>query len=158
MATTAFSVRAMTAADLAAVERIYTTLARRTAGPRLDELVRGADTRAVALVGVTARGRVAGYLVGDVRSFEFGSEPAGWILALGVDPHDARAGLGRQLLDEAVRRFATLGIRTIRTMVRRDDVPVLRFFRSERFVAGPYQELELDLEEARPWAPPTQTA
>jgi ribosomal protein S18 acetylase RimI-like enzyme len=149
-----FHVRAMLATDLAAVQRIYRahvtperSRPRRALRARIDDAV-AAPERSVALVGVDHRDRVAGYLVGDVRSWEFGSEPAGWIFALGVEPRCERRGLGRLLLDEARRRFAALGLRTVRTMVRKDDVPVLRFFRGEHFVAGPYLELELPIEQA----------
>ncbi len=141
------SVRAMAEADLRAVERLYRALVG-AARRRREPIDRAWLGRAVALVGVDGAGRVRGYLVGDVRSWEFGSAPAGWIFALGVDPRVARHGLGRRLLDEAVEGFARLGIQTVRTMVRRDDVPVLRFFRGGHFTAGPYVELELDLRAA----------
>ena len=86
-------------------------------------------------------------LVGDVRAWEFGSETAGWIFAIAVDPRAERHGVGHQLVTEAGRRFAALGVKTVRTMVRRDDVPVLRFFRSARFTGGPYLELEREAGE-----------
>lgn len=148
-------VRTMQADDRAAVERIYKAHVapgrrqpRRALLARIDEALAAAE-RAVALVAVDEGDRVAGYLVGDVRSWEFGSEPAGWIFAIGVDPRAGRQGLGGLLVDEARRRFAALGLRTVRTMVRRDDVPVLRFFRGEHFSAGPYLELELPLAPVR---------
>jgi ribosomal protein S18 acetylase RimI-like enzyme len=148
-----FLVRVMEADDRAAVERIYGAHVapelrrpRRALRARIDEAI-AAGERAVALVGVDARDRVAGYLVGDVRSWEFGSEPAGWIFAIGVDPRSGRQGLGRRLFDEARRRFAALGVASVRTMVKSDDMAVLRFFRSVHFSAGRYLELELGLEE-----------
>lgn len=88
-------------------------------------------------------GSLAGFLFGDVRAFEFGSEPCGWILEVGVDPRYARRGIGTALLQEACRRFRADGIPTIRTMVRRNDVPVLTFFRTNGFAGGPYVQLEL---------------
>ena len=146
------AIRAMEAGDLAAVERIFRAHAsgdaprgrRRQLRDRVAEVL-GADAheRAVALVAADARGKVAGYLVGDVRSWEFGSAPAGWIFALGVDPKAERQGLGSELLAAAVEAFRARGIGTVRTRVRRDDVPTLRFFRSGGFAAGPYVEMEL---------------
>lgn len=147
-----YIVRALEGHDIDAVERIYKAhgateaTARSPLRARIDALLaREGDAPTVALVGVTPRGRVAAYLVGEARSWEFGSEPAGWIFALGVDPRDARKGIGTLLLQEAERRFAALGVRTVRTMVRKDDVAVLRFFRSGHFAAGPYLELERSL-------------
>jgi ribosomal protein S18 acetylase RimI-like enzyme len=61
-----------------------------------------------------------------------------------------REGIAARLFEEACRRFARQGIGLVRTMVRRDDVGVLTFFRNQGFVAGPYVELELSIPEATP--------
>ncbi len=93
-------------------------------------------------------GDVAGFLLADVRAFEFGSEPCGWILEVGVDPGQARHGIASSLLAEAVRRLRAAGVSTVRTMVRRNNVPVLTFFRTNGFAGGPYVQLELMHETA----------
>lgn len=93
------------------------------------------------------KGAVMGYVMGEVRSWEFGSEPAGWVFAVGVSPQVQGSGMGRELLAAALGAFAELGVPSVRTMVRRDDVSVLRFFRGAGFAAGPYTELELELPE-----------
>jgi ribosomal protein S18 acetylase RimI-like enzyme len=90
-------------------------------------------------------GRVVGHLLGEVRAFEFGSEPCGWVFAVGVDPAHLRRGVAAALLREACRRFARAGIRRVRTMVRREDVPLLSFFRSAGMVGGPFVQLERTL-------------
>jgi ribosomal protein S18 acetylase RimI-like enzyme len=92
-----------------------------------------------------ADGVVRGYLLGEVRAFEFGSEACGWVFAVGVDQSSLRSGIASSLLAEACRRFARDGITRVRTMVRRNDVPVLSFFRSNGFVGGSFVQLELDL-------------
>lgn len=98
-------------------------------------------------VGLAAEhhGVLVGYLLGEVRAFEFGSEACGWVFAVGVDPHHLRGGAASKLLAEACRRFADAGIMRVRTMVRRNDVPVLSFFRSNGFIGGSFVQLELDL-------------
>ena len=101
----------------------------------------------VGLVAVEEpRGRVVGFLFGQVRAFEFGSDPCGWIFAVGVPPDAARHGVASRLLAEANARFREAGIPVVRTMVRNDDLPVLTFFRSQGFAAGPFVELELSLD------------
>jgi len=100
----------------------------------------------VALAAIEA-GELVGYLLGEVRAFEFGSEPCGWVFAVGVDPARAREGTASRLLEEACRRFQKAGVARVRTMVRRTDVPVLSFFRSNGFVGGSFTQLELELEE-----------
>lgn len=101
-------------------------------------------------VGVDAEdGRLAGFLFGEVRAFEFGSEPCGWVFAVGIDDAFRRRGLASVLLAAATERFRLLGVDTVRTMVRRNDVPVLSFFRRNGFVGGPYVQLERPTDEGR---------
>lgn len=106
--------------------------------------------RSRARVGLAARDgtRVVAYLLGEVRAFEFGSPPCGWIFAVGVDPAYAHHGLGTALVTEAGRRFARAGVPTVRTMVRRNDIAMLAFFRANGFVGGSFTQLERDLTPA----------
>ena len=43
-----------------------------------------------------------------------------------------------------------MGVRRVRTMVRRNDVPVLAFFRANGFAGGAFVQLERSLEEEVP--------
>jgi len=99
-------------------------------------------------VGLCAEGPegLLGYLLGEVRAFEFGSDTCGWIFAVGVDTGHLRKSVASGLLAEACRRFRSAGIRRVRTMVGRNNVPVLSFFRANGFVGGSFVQLELDLE------------
>jgi len=142
-------VRDLVAADLAEVVRIDAGHMGRSAAvywadllPRFTGSGRAPDRVALACDGPD---RLAGYLLGEVRAFEFGSEPCGWIFAVGIDPRDARLGVGTRLLDAGCRRFADAGVARVRTMVERTNVPVLAFFRANGFVGGSFVQLELDL-------------
>jgi GNAT superfamily N-acetyltransferase len=145
---TELSVRALEAGDLAevvALDALLTGLEKPTYWQGvLDRFLREAGCIGLAVVG---EGGLEGYLLGEVRAFEFGSEPCGWILALGVRPETTRKGRASALLDEARRRFRTLGVSSLRTMVTRTDVPFLSLFRRHGFVGGPFVQLELDIEE-----------
>jgi ribosomal protein S18 acetylase RimI-like enzyme len=101
-------------------------------------------------VGLAAEkgGRLAGYLLGEVRAFEFGSEPCGWIFAVGVDPRALRVGVASALLAQALHEFHGAGVGQVRTMVRRNDIPVLSFFRSSGFAGGSYVQLERETSPA----------
>lgn len=103
-----------------------------------------------ARVGLAAEeaGRLAGYLLGEVRAFEFGSEPCGWIFAVGVDPRGLRRGVASALLEQALREFHAAGVERVRTMVRRNEIPVLSFFRASGFAGGPYVQLERETSPA----------
>ncbi|HSG01723.1 MAG TPA: N-acetyltransferase [Vicinamibacterales bacterium] len=105
-----------------------------------------------ARVGLVAEwhGTMVGFVLADVRAFEFGSEPCGWILEIGVDPAASRQGVASALLAEARRRLREAGVTTIRTMVRRNNVPMLTFFRTNGFAGGPYVQLEQQWNPADP--------
>ena len=91
-------------------------------------------------------GELAGYLLGEVRAFEFGSEACGWIFSVAVAPSSSRSGVATSLLEEACQRFRDAGVSHVRTMVLRNDVPVLSFFRSNRFRGGSFVQLERALD------------
>lgn len=153
-----FEVRDLRGSDLASVVRLdgrYT--GRRKPGYWRavfeDFLGRGRGKSKVGLA--AASGGIVGYLLGEVRAFEFGSEPCGWIFSVGVDPDRAREGIASALLEEAAARFRAAGVARVRTMVRRADVPVLSFFRSNGFSAGSFVQLELEL---APRPPASRTA
>lgn len=116
-------------------------------GGVFDDFLTGRGRRRRIGLAAHREGRLVGYLLGEVRAFEFGSEECGWVFAVGVRPGAGRDRVGSTLLAEALRRFRALGIGRVRTMVRRNDVPVTAFFRSNGFVGGSFAQLELDLGE-----------
>lgn len=91
-------------------------------------------------------GGILGFIIGEVRAWEFGSEPCGWVLALSVDAKSRLHGVGEALFQALAARFKTLGITKMRTMVARDNQLHLLFFRGEGMMAGPYIQLEKELE------------
>jgi ribosomal protein S18 acetylase RimI-like enzyme len=131
-------------ADVVRIDAIHTGQEQRPYWTRLfREFLAPAPGRQRVALAAEVQGELAGFLLADVRAFEFGSEPCGWILEVGVDPGKARRGIASALLAEAVRRLRAAGVSTVRTMVRRNNVPVLTFFRTNGFAGGPYVQLEL---------------
>ncbi len=92
-------------------------------------------------------GRVVGFAIGEVRAWEFGSPPCGWIFALDVDPEFRERGIGTLLFDALTSFFRSSGVGTVRTMLRRDDNLIMSFFRSQGLMAGPFIQLEKDISE-----------
>ena len=88
---------------------------------------------------------IAGFVIGEVRAWEFGSEPCGWVFALSVDPDNREAGVGTALLDRISQCFRDAGVTRLRTMISRDNHLLMAFFRSHGMMAGPYLQLEMDL-------------
>jgi GNAT superfamily N-acetyltransferase len=90
--------------------------------------------------------RMLGFIVGEVRAWEFGSEPCGWVLALSVEPRARLHGIGQALFEAISMEFKQAGVDKMRTMVARDNRLHLLFFRSEGMMAGPYIQLEKEID------------
>jgi GNAT superfamily N-acetyltransferase len=100
-------------------------------------------------------GRVVGFMIGEVRDWEFGSPPCGWVFAIDVDPSVRQHGIGAALLAAMRLRFERAGVRVLRTMLARDNTVILSFFRSQGMTAGRLLPLELEIGSgpAEPEAP-----
>ncbi len=93
-----------------------------------------------------AAGKVAGFVIGEVRDWEFGAAPCGWVFAIDVQPDARLAGVGTRLLEAICASFRRAGVRKVRTILARDNHLVLSFFRSQGMMTGPFIPLEMDLE------------
>lgn len=87
-------------------------------------------------------GRLVGFMLGEVRSGEFGlEEPTGWIEVMGVDPELRGQSIGRHLAEGMFGHFRARGASAVRTLVddRRPDVE--SFFASLGFEPAPQRPL-----------------
>ena len=91
----------------------------------------------------------AGFIIGEVRAWEFGSQPCGWILTILVSPKFQGQGVGEMLFQEISNRLEQDGVDTIRTMIARDDNLNMSFFRAQGMMAGPFIELEKSVDFGR---------
>ena len=92
-----------------------------------------------------ADAHAVGFVIGEVRDWEFGSPPCGWVFAIDVDPQARQHGIGTKLLDAMRERFERVGVDKLRTMLSRDNALILSFFRSQGMTAGKLIPLELDI-------------
>jgi len=90
--------------------------------------------------------RLLGFIIGEIRAWEFGSTPCGWVFALSVEPEMRLHGVGSALFEAISDEFRKAGVGKMRTMIARDARLPLLFFRSEGMMAGPYIQLEKDLD------------
>ncbi|NNE18902.1 MAG: GNAT family N-acetyltransferase [Myxococcales bacterium] len=84
-----------------------------------------------------ADGKVVGFMLGEVRSGEFGlEEPTGWIEVLGVDPDYRGNAIGRRLAERVLASFDSLGAKTVRTLVDEEMTGIGEFFTALGFEAA----------------------
>jgi ribosomal protein S18 acetylase RimI-like enzyme len=91
--------------------------------------------------------RMVGFIAGEVRAWEFGSPPCGWIFAIAVNPDIRLGGVGTRLFQAICDRFRRRGVTLVRTMLARDDTLIMSFFRSQGMTGGPFIELETTLDD-----------
>lgn len=92
-------------------------------------------------------GRVVGFIIGEVRDWEFGSASCGWVFAIDVEPAFRLHGIGARLLRAICDGFRRAGAHKVRTVLSRDNTLILSFFRSQGMMAGPFIPLEMDLDD-----------
>ncbi|MEW6470777.1 MAG: GNAT family N-acetyltransferase [Actinomycetota bacterium] len=75
---------------------------------------------------------VVGLALGQIRMGEFGfEEDAGWLINIGVRDDVRGNGVGRRLMDAAIERFRSLGVRRIYSIS--EDKRLLAFMQSAGF-------------------------
>lgn len=90
--------------------------------------------------------RIEGFIVGEIRAWEFGEPPCGWVFAIQVRPKTRLKGIATRLFETLCDAFRRAGVAKVRTMMARDNHLVLSFFRSQGMMAGPFIELETTLD------------
>ncbi|MDH3546252.1 MAG: GNAT family N-acetyltransferase [Gammaproteobacteria bacterium] len=148
---TGVSVRPATAADESAIVALDATITGTAKSAYWADILErytgpGNGPDRCCLVATSTTGEIAGFIVGEIRAWEFGSPPCGWVIALSVAPDRRERGIGSLLLGELCAALKQGDVSTIRTMVLRDDKVNMSFFRGEGLAAGPYIELEKHLE------------
>ncbi len=100
-----------------------------------------------SVVAVASDGKVVGFMLGEVRSGEFGlEEPTGWIEVLGVDPDARGRSVGRRMAEAVLDHFRDQGATRVRTLVdEREMGDIAGFFRSLGFEPAPLLPFVLDL-------------
>jgi GNAT superfamily N-acetyltransferase len=119
-------------------ERIYRRYGRPTRGEQSWFLV--------AVNGST----VVGFVIGEVRDWEFGSPPCAWLFAINIEASARQAGIATRLMGAFSDAVRAAGVRKLRTLLSRDKTLVLSFFRSQGMMAAPIIPLEIDVLHGSP--------
>ncbi len=94
-----------------------------------------------------ADGKLVGFLVGDVRTWDFGEdEEVGWIRIVGIDPGYQGKGVGKALGEALMKYFGERGITKVRTTVEWDAGDLITYFRSLGFERSGFIGLERSLD------------
>jgi len=97
------------------------------------------------LVAEDSEETLVGFIIGEVRAWEFGSPPCGWVFAIGVDPDTRLGKIGSTLFDAICVCLKESGVDTVRTMLAREDELNMAFFRSQGMMGGSFIQLEMAL-------------
>ena len=102
-------------------------------------LRRDPDAALVAVTSGDGGETVVGFMLGEVRSGEFGLEaPTGWIEVLGVDPDHRGQAIGRRLAEAMLSHFESRDAETVRTLVDEQSMAdIAGFFESLGFEPAP---------------------
>lgn len=93
-------------------------------------------------------GKVVGFMLGEIRSGEFGLEkPVGWIEVLGIDPAHQGQSLGRQMAEKMLAHFTAQGATLVKTLVPEGMESIGDFFRKIGFERSTIQPLEKRIKE-----------
>jgi len=99
-----------------------------------------------AMAAVAGGGSLVGFMLGQVRSGEFGlEEPTGWIEVMGVDPDFRGRGIGRALADAVLDHFQKAGARSVHTLVDEARGELASFFTSLGFAPSSMRPFVKDL-------------
>ena len=89
-------------------------------------------------------GRIVGFMIGDVQSWQFGIPRCGRILAVGIHPEERLSGAARQLAEAFFDQFRRLRVPFVQCQVRPGD-PLGEFFRKVGFSESDWITLTRDL-------------
>lgn len=80
-------------------------------------------------------GEVVGFLLGDIRGAEYGTDISGWIDMMGVAPRYQRRGIAKMLVDAFYKECLKNKVKT-RVIIREDDKRLVGFWTAVGFQKG----------------------
>lgn len=121
---------------IVAIEERVTGVARRGYWEKRIEISEAIRPHWASLV-AEIDNRVAGFLLGRAGELEFGLPGTiAWIEIIGVDPAYRKRGIARALLEQFTSSAEDHGVKTIFTLVGRNEPEIKSFFTSVGFAQG----------------------
>ncbi len=137
-------IRPLICADLPAILEIQNQFDNETAQRLFAQTMEHHMEKSDAvLLGAELEGQLVGFIVGEIRLWEFGGgERTGWIKALGVAAEFRGRGVGRRLGEALLEQFRHRGVERVRTLVAWYNGELIAYFRSLGFELMPILPLE----------------
>lgn len=86
-------------------------------------------------------GAIVGFILGDVRGWEYAMPASGWIDIIGVAPDYQRQGIGRKLIEVFVEECRRRNMKA-RAIIREGDERITRLFTAAGFQRGQLVDYE----------------
>lgn len=144
-----WSIRRLEDRDLERLVEIEEAITRKAVDPRWRAMAaRHVDSE--DLVGFVADvdGKVAGFILGEIRVGAFGASLGGWLEIVDVAPESWGQGIGDSLCRHLCRYFDELGVEQVFTGARWDAGDLLAFFKKQGFDRSPFINLVLSLKKS----------
>jgi len=139
-------IREMIVNDIPHVCRIYETITKRKIPKRwLSDLREHIKKNKKDSLTAIHDKKVVGFIIGNIKTLEYGLEKSGWIVMLGVDPKFMGHGIGKALGKKLMSHFRKEGCRHVYTSVKWDWTDLLAFFKSIGFKRSEFINLERKL-------------
>ena len=90
-------------------------------------------------------GIVVGFILADIRGWEFSIPKCGWIEIVGVDPDYQSRGVARALIESLDNYLKMNGVTMIKTMIDWNDGGLVSFFRALGFSRSEFIVLEKEM-------------
>ncbi len=87
------------------------------------------------------RDRVIGFVLGDIRGWDYAVPFSGWLEVMGVDPEYRGHQVGKLLIDALFEFFKFKEVKTVHTMVNWNEGELVDYFRAHGFERGEYINL-----------------
>jgi ribosomal protein S18 acetylase RimI-like enzyme len=92
------------------------------------------------------KGKVVGFIFGEIRGWEFAIPKTGWIEIVGVDPEYQGKGVARALIEKLHIYFRNHNIDRVMTMVNWNDAGLVSFFCALGFERSAFIILDKEVE------------
>jgi len=137
------TVRRMNTQDAEAVLAINEKITGRPHEAQYESRIIDALTRnPLGCLVAETEGKVVGFILGELRGWEFAIPKSGWIEIVGVDPDFHGKGIARALIEKLGLYFRNQNVERVMTMINWNEGGLVGFFRALGFERSEFILLE----------------